>query len=177
MLLLVRHAMPLIDPAADPAAWPLSAAGVTAARALAGVIPAGALLVASDEPKAGQTLDPDGSRPVRRDRRLGEVRRSEAFSDDFRLARRSYVSGSEITGWEPREQVALRFGAAVRDAAAHARALSRDAVICSHGLAMTVWLSEAVFLGDPGEFWAQLRFPDLLAVDLAARSMRRLETS
>jgi len=39
-------------------------------------------------------------RAARRDRRLGEVHRSEEFSDDFRPARRSCVSGAEMAGWE-----------------------------------------------------------------------------
>jgi broad specificity phosphatase PhoE len=176
MLLLVRHAMPAVDPAADPSAWPLSSQGLAASRLLARVLPASALLVASDEPKAWQTLDPDGSRPVKRDSRLAEVRRREAFSDDFREARRSYVSGSQIAGWEPRAEVARRFGDAVRDAAA--QGAGRDVVIASHGMAMTVWLSRAVLLADPGEFWEEMqrRFPDLLAVDLRARTVQRLKS-
>lgn len=177
MLLLVRHAMPDVDPATDPSTWPLSAEGMSASRLLARLIPADALLVASDEPKAWQTLDPDGSGDVRRDRRLGEIHRTEAFSDDFRLARRRYVSGSPVAGWEQHADVARRFDAAVRDATA--QAAGRDLVIASHGMAMTVWLSHAVSLADPGEFWQdmQQRFPDLLAVDLRARGVRRLASS
>lgn len=173
MLLLVRHAMPAIDPAADPSAWALGAGGLAASRRLARLIPAGALLIASEEPKAWQTLDPDGSADVRRDFRLGEVRRSEAFSDDFRVNRRRYVSGSQIAGWEQHAEVARRFAGAVRDATAQAG--GRDVVIASHGMAITVWLSHAVGLADPGEFREQLRFPDLLAADLRARSVRRRE--
>jgi broad specificity phosphatase PhoE len=51
-LYLVRHAMPAVDPAADPATWPLSDQGRAAARDLAPILPADALLQASDEPKA-----------------------------------------------------------------------------------------------------------------------------
>ncbi len=144
MLLLVRHAMPAIDPAADPSAWALGGRGLAASRRLARWIPPGALLIASEEPKAWQTLDPDGSVDVRRDFRLGEVRRIEAFSDDFRVNRRRYVSGSLIAGWEQHAEVARRFAGAVRDAA------GRDVVVASHGMAITVWLSHAVGLADPG---------------------------
>jgi hypothetical protein len=69
VLYLVRHAMPEVDPARPPQ--------------LADVLPAWALLIASDEPKAWQTLDPLGEREAHRDRRLAEVRRSEEFRDDL----------------------------------------------------------------------------------------------
>jgi broad specificity phosphatase PhoE len=193
MLILVRHAMPAVDPDADPSAWPLGSAGRTAARQLAGRLPRGALLVASDEPKAWQTLDPDGRRDVRRDPRLGEVRRNEAFSDDFMNARRSYLSGSQIPGWEQHAAVARRFGEAVTEAIAQAAETSaapgqgsavrgqasaaaggRDVVIASHGMAMTIWLSRAIGLTDSAEFWLRLRYPDLLAVDLAGGAVRLL---
>ena len=111
-LYLVRHAMPEVDPASDPATWPLCSQGRATAPQLADVLPSGALLIAGDEPKPWQTLDPEGEREVHRDRRIGEVRRSEEFRDDFRRPRRSYfVCGAAIEGWEPREDVARRFTA------------------------------------------------------------------
>lgn len=160
MMYLVRHAMPAIDTDVDPPAWSLSKDGVAAARRLAGALPGRAEFVSSEEPKAWQTLDPDGIRDIRRDRRLGEVRRTETFSDEFRRIRRSYVSGSDLPGWEDRAEVARRMGAGVREATG--RASGGDLVIASHGMAMTVWLSQAVFLADPGGFWEELRFPNPL---------------
>ncbi len=148
---------PRWNPAADPATWPLSGQGRAAARQIGGRLPAGALLTASDEPKAWQTLDPDGDRAVRLDRRLGEVRRTEEFTDGFRRLRRSYVCGAALDGWEPQDQVARRFAAAV--SAALELAGARDVVLAGHGMAMTVWLVRAVSLRDPGTFWAELRSP------------------
>jgi broad specificity phosphatase PhoE len=170
-LYLVRHAMPEVDPQTDPATWPLGADGLAAARQLAARLPAHALLVASDEPKAWQTLNPDRERVVRRDRRLGEVRRAEEFTDDFAQQRRAYVCGTVIDGWESQAEVAGRFSAAVDKA--RQVASGRDIVVASHGMAMTVWLCQAISLPDPGSFWAELRFPDLLIVDLQARSVVR----
>jgi broad specificity phosphatase PhoE len=170
-LYLVRHAMPAVDPAADPATWALSPAGRAAARDLGQSLPADALLLASDEPKAWQTLAPAGERQVLRDRRLGEVRRTEGFSEEFRVRRRRYVSGEAVPDWEPQPSVARRFAAAV--AGAVLAAGPRDIVLASHGMAMTVWLTEAVGLPDPGEFWAGLRFPDLLRVEPEARAVTR----
>ena len=86
------------------------------------------------------------------------MRRTETFSDEFRRIRRSYVSGSDLPGWEDRAEVARRMGAGVREATG--RASGGDLVIASHGMAMTVWLSQAVFLADPGGFWEELRFPN-----------------
>lgn len=170
-LYLVRHAMPDVDPAADPATWPLGPEGRAAARQLADMLPSGALLVASEEPKAWQTLDPEGERGILRDRRLGEVRRTEEFNDDFRRLRRSYVCGAVIPGWEPQAGVARRFGAAAGEAIQ--RAGRRDVVLATHGMALTVWLTTAISLADPGSFWADLRFPDVLAVDLRAGTVAR----
>jgi broad specificity phosphatase PhoE len=170
-LYLVRHAMPQVDPATDPATWPLGADGRAAARLLRRKLPPGAFLVASDEPKAWETVAPAGERSVLRDARLGEVRRTEEFSDDFRRLRRSYVSGAAIKGWEPQSEVARRFTAAVD--AVTVLAGGRDVVAASHGMAMTVWLAETLSLTDPGSFWADLRFPDVLLVDLQAGTVTR----
>jgi hypothetical protein len=91
--------MPYVRPHVDPAAWPLSAAGRMAARQLMAKIPADSVLVASDEPKAWQTLSPDGDRHVLRDNRLGEVRRAERFTSDFERARRDYAFGGQVGPW------------------------------------------------------------------------------
>jgi broad specificity phosphatase PhoE len=173
-LYLVRHAMPAVDPGSDPASWELSAGGRGAARALASKLPKYALLAASDEPKARQTLSPEGERQLVIDHRLGEVHRTEAFDDDFRTLRRRYVSGHTVPGWEPQATVAGRFAAATADC--ELLAGDRDLVIASHGMAMTVWLDEVIGLADPAAFWADLQFPDLLKVDLPARTVTRLIT-
>jgi hypothetical protein len=45
-------------------------------------------------------------------------------------------------------------------------------VIGGHGVAMTVWPATRTGL-DPGPFWARLRFPDMIDVDLGAGIARR----
>ncbi|MFC3729146.1 hypothetical protein [Actinoplanes nipponensis] len=40
---------------------------------------------------------------------------------------------------------------------------------------MTLWLTTTVALADPGAFWADLRLPDLLTVDVAAKQVARSE--
>jgi broad specificity phosphatase PhoE len=151
--------------------WPLSPDGLAAARRLTRLLPLDAWLVASDEPKAWQTLEPAGE--VARDGRFGEVRREgEPWDGPFRELRQAYVDGADHTGWEPRAGVVARFDAAVEDYLL--RAAGRSLVVASHGMAMTLWLTARVGLTSPGEFWASLRFPDAVAVDLAAGTMNSL---
>ena len=168
-LFLVRHAMPAFGPEAPAAAWELSSEGRCDARALSKALPAGALLVASREPKARQTLEPAGS--VHTDGRFNEVARDEPYEGDFRSRRRAYVAGTDYAGWEPRAQVVARFTAGVRFWTA--RAGARPLVIASHGMAMTLWLTATVGLADAGAFWADLRLPDLLAVDVTGKQVTR----
>ena len=169
-LILVRHALPAFGPDVPPDEWPLSDEGLAAARALVAHLPSEARLVASTEPKAYQTLEPAGA--VLRDPRFGEVRREgEPWDGPFRELRRSYVSGADHPGWEPRVVVAARFDAGVREYLAVAG--ERPLVVATHGMAMTVWISMRFGLPDPGQFWADLRFPDALAIDLANAQVSR----
>ncbi|GAA4200936.1 hypothetical protein [Actinocatenispora rupis] len=51
------------------------------------------------------------------------------------------------------------------------RAAGRPLVLGTQGMALTVWLRTVAELPDPTAFWAALRFPDLLRVDPAARTV------
>src|SRR5262245_4479007 len=166
--------MPEFGPDQPPDEWELSEDGRAAAAALTRLLPAGSRLVGSNEPKAWQTLEPAGS--VVRDPRLNEIARiGEPWEGDFQAWRRSYVSGVDHPGWEPRAEVAARFGAGVTDHLEAASTTGSVLVVASHGMAMTLWLTARIGLADPGEFWAGLRFPDAHLVDLRAGTVRRLE--
>jgi broad specificity phosphatase PhoE len=170
MLILVRHAMPAYGPEVPAQDWQLSEDGAARATELAAVLPGDAHLVASAEPKAWQTLEPAG--PVARDPRFNEVFRTEPWEGDFRARRRAYVDGADHPDWEPRVAVVRRFGAGV---AHHRRAAGpRPLVVATHGMAMTLWLTAQGCLVDPGTFWAELEFPDVLVVDLGTGDVRRL---
>ncbi|MEU4163525.1 hypothetical protein [Actinoplanes sp. NPDC026670] len=81
-LLLVRHAMPHIEPDIPAEDWHLGAEGLAAARLLAPRIPAAAHLVASTEPKAQETLRQLTESPVVQvDANFAEVRRPHEWSD------------------------------------------------------------------------------------------------
>ena len=171
MLIAVRHAMPAFDPRTPPDTWPLTDDGRATAQALAGVLPADSRLVASGELKARQTLEPSG--PVVVDPRFNEVARVEPRDGDFRRRRREYVEGVDHTGWEPRTQLAARFEAALADHLALAE--RRPLIIATHGMALTIWLTARTGLPHPGVFWSDLRFPDALRVDLAEKTITRIQ--
>lgn len=178
-LILVRHAMPDVDPESDPATWTLTPQSMAEARELLRpVIPEGSVLLASNEPKARQTLEAADLGEVVTDHRLREVARREAFAEDFRSARRAWVVGRGRQTWEQRVRVAERIQHAVdagleRTAETGAPAL----VVAGHGMSLTAWLVSREHLpdGDPAaEFWAGLSFPDAWEIPLAGGSPRRL---
>jgi len=169
VLILVRHAMPAYDRHVPPDRWPLSPSGRAAARRLP--LPTDALFAASDEVKAWQTLEHAGA--VTLDPRFREALRNERWDGPYRELRRSYVEGSAHPGWESHAAVAARFDDGVVDLLV--RSGSRPLVIASHGMAMTVWLQSRGCVTEPGAFWAALRFPDAIAVDLDARTATVLD--
>ena len=169
-VLLVRHAMPDVDPAVPPRHWHLGPTGVAAAAALR--LPPQALLVTSDEHKAAETVRhangrrmSAGARRVLIDARFREVLRPARWHPEHRALARAYVEGAEHDGWEPRPQVIARFTAAITEYAA--RAHGRPLVVGTHGMAMTCWLAaHRLITGPPGEFWAALTFPQIVEVNL-----------
>jgi broad specificity phosphatase PhoE len=82
------------------------------------------------------------------------------------------VDGAENPGWEPRAEVAARFEAAVVDHVA--RAAGRPLLVASIGMVMTVWLTAWIGLPAPGLFRADLHLPDVIVVNLPARTVTRL---
>ncbi|BCB75957.1 hypothetical protein GCM10022251_55390 [Phytohabitans flavus] len=93
---------------------------------------------------------------------------------DYRAVARAYVVGVRHHGWEAHGQVASRFDAAVARHAAVAAERGLTLVVGTHGLAPTIWLASRMSLvPTPAEFWADLRFPDILDVDLIAGTVSR----
>jgi broad specificity phosphatase PhoE len=85
MLILIRHAAPDVDLTMTPAEWNLSDEGRDGAASLAEVLPADAVLVTSEEPKAQQTLAPSGEVSI--DGRFNEIWRDEAVDANHRALR------------------------------------------------------------------------------------------
>lgn len=171
MLLLVRHAMPASGPEQPPHQWALSEEGHLGADSLRSVLPPGAVLISSQEPKARQTLEPAGR--VRTDGRFNEVARDEPYDEDHRARRLAYVTGTDHPGWEPRGAVIARFDAGVRW---WQRVAGPALVIGSHGMAMTLWLGSLGLIDHAG-FWSTLRLPDVFEVDPDNATIRRIESA
>jgi len=182
-VMLIRHAMPDAgrsartsgrrtvggrDPEIVPARdWRLGDAGRAAAKALATALPPNAYLVASDEPKAIETVSlASGGATVAIDAGFAEVRRPDAWTDAHRALAAAYVGGATHAGWELQASVVRRFDAAVARHHEFATARHQVLVIGTHGMAMTLWLaSRFVLAPDPVGFWAALAFPDVVVVD------------
>ncbi|MEV0903104.1 hypothetical protein [Actinoplanes sp. NPDC049802] len=176
-LILIRHAMPRIDPHTPAELWRLGHDGRTAARARRPLLAQPAYFVASNEPKTIETLQEISGGPhIPTDAGFSEVRRPHRWSDqhDYRAEARAYVQGARPDGWEAHEEVTARFDAAVARHAALAAACDRMLIIGTHGLAPTIWLaSRYVLQPSPARFWAALRFPDIIDVDRTTGAVSR----
>jgi broad specificity phosphatase PhoE len=172
-LVLVRHAMPEIDPDLPANRWQLSAAGRDAAQAMHAHLPADGYLVASDEPKAIQTLrDMSGNFDIPSNPGFAEVRRRQRWTTDeeYRAVARSYVDGTRHPGWEGHDDLVARFESALEYHAAQAAAAARPLIVGTHGMALTLWLASRGLIGatSPTDFWETLCFPEFIDVDLIA---------
>jgi hypothetical protein len=95
-MVLVRHAMPAVDPAVPAEQWQLGPDGRAATRTLMPLVVRPAYYVASTEPKAMQTLQEiAGHADVMTDAGLAEVCRPRVWSGNssYRTTARSYVEG------------------------------------------------------------------------------------
>jgi broad specificity phosphatase PhoE len=173
-LVLVRHAMPDMEPEVPAGGWQLGDDGRAAARELASALPQAPFVVTSDEPKAQQTARElvavrGGTLTV--EPRLAETRRPHAWDARFAELARQFVAGRQHDGWEPHDAMVGRFDAAVREALAASR--SRPVVAVTHGQALTLWLRSVGAVDDAPRFWSELAFPDAWTVTLE-RSRRAL---
>jgi 2,3-bisphosphoglycerate-dependent phosphoglycerate mutase len=141
MLLLVRHAAVVVDPAVPSRDWRLSEDGRVAAAALS--LPTGPALT-SPEPKALETARLAGL-DARVDERLREVDRP--WSSDYPALVERYLGGEEVPGWEPRTAAIERMRAALD---------GFEGVAVSHGLAI------ALHAGLSFEQWRALSFPAIV---------------
>ncbi|MEJ1087517.1 NUDIX domain-containing protein [Microbacterium sp. Mu-80] len=166
-LTFVRHAMPEVDSASPPSAWPLSDAGVAAAAAMVLEVDAGTIVVSSPERKARQTAAlavGSSIAQIPTDPRLREVDRVERVHDGFRAARAAWVAGDlddRHAGWEPPDAAAQRFHDGLL---AHA---AEHLIVGTHGMVLTAWMvaQRQVPPGDAAvTFWNALQFPDIVEI-------------
>lgn len=168
-LYLIRHARTM-PTGPDAAAWPLSPDGEAEARELARAdfwedIDA---LYSSPEPKALETVRPAAGRyglEIRADERLREARRPAEWLDDYAGAVRRYLERAETPeNWEPAPDAEERMRTAVR--AVERAHPGRRVAICSHGLALALFLS--AFERPPGgpfALWSGIGFGEVAVVE------------
>ena len=176
-LYLVRHAGVAVRPGTPPAQWHLSPEGRAAADTLANELfwPGVRGIHTSAEPKACGTAQRIAARhglPVRIEPELREVARPWLDASYADAARR-YLAGEAIDGWETRGEALAR----VRGCIEHivGRHAGAEVGIVSHGLALTLYLSDLLSLDGEASYrlWSELAFPDVAIVDPEARRMER----
>ena len=174
MLVVVRHARPVVSVGLPPAQWPLSQEGEAAAAALGPVLLEEVVrpqVVSSTEAKALATARacfPHGE--IVEDDRLTEVTRP-SFDDVEELYREAaaYFDGESPDGWESADAVAERF-----DRCLSGLGQEGDLVAFTHGTALTVWLSRRFDLREPFRWWCDLRMPDAWVVGSTGAGVTRL---
>ncbi len=176
-LYLVRHAAVVVQADRPSSQWYLSLEGRAAAGALAeepywSDI---AIISSSPEPKAVATAQRIAARhglAIRTEPDLREVERPWA-EDGYRELAQRYLAGEDIDGWEPLSGArgrALRCIGRVIEVAD-----GQDAAVVSHGLLLTLYLSDLLQLDAAGAraLWSGIGFPDVAAVEPSTRSLIR----
>jgi broad specificity phosphatase PhoE len=176
-LYLVRHAAVAVREDRPSSQWYLSAEGRAAAEALGGE-PYWAeahSLHCSSEPKAAGTAQriaaPHGL-PVYIEPDMREVERPWV-SEGYRDLVRRYLAGEAVAGWEWRAAALERARRCVAKVIAGAG--GRDAAIVSHGMLLTLYLSDLLDLDSHAAYdqWDQIGFPDVAVVEPEARRLVR----
>jgi broad specificity phosphatase PhoE len=174
---VVRHAAVAVREDRPSSQWYLSAEGRAAAEALAAE-PYWAevhALHCSSEPKAvgtAQRIAAHHGLPVHVETDLREVERPWA-SEGYRELVRRYLAGDAVPGWEPRAAALER----VRRCAAKviAAAGGHDAAIVSHGVLLTLYLSDMLDIDRDAAYeqWDHIGFPDVAVVEPETRRLVR----
>jgi broad specificity phosphatase PhoE len=178
--IVIRHAMPELDPHVPPEEWRLGPAGREAARRLAPVLPTRAYLVSSDEPKAMDTLrEAAGTADILTDCDLGEVRRPHEWleADGHRQLAAAWLAGARHPGWESQIGVKMRFEEALERHAAAAATDRTTLVVCTHGMATSAWLAAWRLIPDAVTFHAALRWPDAYTINMRTGTVHHLDST
>jgi broad specificity phosphatase PhoE len=164
-LYLVRHAGVTVCAALPSAQWHLSPEGRAAADALADepFWPGVRGIHTSPEPKACATAQRIAARhglPIRIEPELREVERpwmGEHYAD----AVRRYLAREAIDGWEGRSEALARVRGCIERIVERHQGL--EAGVVSHGLALTLYLSDLLGLEGAAShaLWSGMGFPDV----------------
>jgi broad specificity phosphatase PhoE len=167
MLILVRHAQPVIDPDKPSAEWQLSEDGRTRSRELAEQLKPYQpdIVITSQEPKTAETgriiADTLGL-PYETAENLHEHERTGEFvsQEKFQLQVRDFFERPTelVFGLETAEEALGRFEAAVYQTIGHHP--NQNIIIATHGTVMTLFITAHNPTIAPIPFWQQLQMPD-----------------
>jgi broad specificity phosphatase PhoE len=167
-IILVRHAMPEVEPGIASKLWGLSEASREDCVLLAHALPPGISAIwSSDERKARETADVLELRlglPVHIDARFAEIDRPPVWDRDYQEVAAGYLAGAPEPGWEPREDVLARFSAGIAEARASA---AGTVAVVSHGMAISLWVASVSPI-EIVSWWRALALPDAWVVDVDA---------
>jgi broad specificity phosphatase PhoE len=171
MLILVRHAQPVIDPNKPSAEWQLSEDGRTRSRELADKLKPYQpdIVITSQEPKAAETgriiaeilgLPWETAENLHEHERTGEFVSQEKFQ---RQIRAFFERPTELVfGLETAEEALGRFEAAVLQVIG--RHPNKNIIIATHGTVMTLFITTHNPDIAPIPFWQQLQMPDYIVL-------------
>lgn len=171
-LILIKHAMPQIDPQRPAAEWSLSLEGQAAALALAGQLDvwSPAVVVTSEEPKASETgrlLAEARGLPVASVPGLHEHDRTqepfEPDADRFReqVAHFFAEPDQQVYGAESANDAYARFGAAVDGVMA--QYAGQNVAVVAHGTVISLFASQRAGV-EPFELWQRLGLPSFVVL-------------
>jgi broad specificity phosphatase PhoE len=179
VVILVRNAMPVVQPGVHPVRWRLDDLGRSAVASLALSLPAQAAPViwSSHEARAEETADVlvtarYAAASVRLDPDLREVGRPTTWSASYPEDLADYFRHGAREGWEAATSVLTRVGSTVDRAMREAEGL--PVVVVSHGLALSLYVGAICGLR-PAGFLHSLLHPDAWLVDVDAGRLERLD--
>ncbi|CAN5577951.1 histidine phosphatase family protein [soil metagenome] len=174
-LILIKHAMPVIDTSVSPGCWPLSDDGRRAARDLGHQLSDRRItaVVSSEEPKASGTAEAfstalglgwstaPGLHEHERDQM--EWRGDEAW---HRLLRQFFEEPDDLVfGQETASQALERFLAAVESVVDGLDGSAGALAIVSHGTVISLYAGRQIDV-DPYSIWKDLRLPDYVELEI-----------
>ena len=179
VVILVRNAMPVVQPGVHPVRWRLDELGRSAVGSLALSLPVELAdpIWSSHEARAQETaqaLIEARAMPaeLRLDPDLREVGRPTSWSSTYTEDLAGYFKLGQREGWEPTTAVLTRMAAAIDRATREAAGL--PAVVVTHGLALSLYVGAVCGLR-PAGFLHSLLHPDAWLIDVAAGRLERVD--
>lgn len=173
-IVFVRHCESAVNPEAPPATWGLTETGLRQARSLVNLNIEPSAVVAGDEPKMSQSLEPlarAAGVEVTRQPALNESHSEGWFGDHefLEVVGRffDHPSRAPAPGWETAEATAGRFVNALRDIVVGLPS-GATVVVCSGGRALTATLVELRLIRQDQAYsvWRSIGMPDVAEITL-----------